>query len=208
MHSSGSTPRRRTSRQRCGTSSRGPAAGRRPGRHLQRLRVRADPAEDGPGDRRLLLRHQGRLDSRSCAWGKGSRPRRRACLRHGRYVFAVAHERRESACDRRHERVADDAHGPAHAELARRPAGACLAGVLRHHGRGRQGVGQRVLPGGGRARAPAARLRQRRDASHGRPRGRLAGDHPRGAHALRRRPRERPRHAVRRGIQRSPKSRS
>ena len=78
--------------------------------------------EDGAGDRRLFLGHEGEVAARQRRGGAGACGAGRAALRHGRYVSDLAALRRAGARHRLHERVADaDVQHP-HAGLGRRPA--------------------------------------------------------------------------------------
>ena len=62
-----------------------------------------DPGQDRPADRFLFLRHQGALVPGQRAGRTGSGGARRAGDGHHRQLRAVAPDRRQGACDRRHQ---------------------------------------------------------------------------------------------------------
>ncbi len=68
-----------------------------------------DLGQDRADHRSLFLRHQGCLDSRSRARRARARDARRIDVRHRRLLSAVAADRRQGACDRRHQCLADAA---------------------------------------------------------------------------------------------------
>ncbi len=78
------------------------------------------PAEDRPGDRRLLLRQQAALDPGQRARRPGPRREGRTGLRHDRHLAGVEADRRRAARDRRQQRLADDALQHRDGRLGRR----------------------------------------------------------------------------------------
>ena len=93
-------------------------------------RHRPVPPHDRTPTRHLLRRSQGGVDPRRGRRRPDRRGQRRPAVRHDGHLPALAgHRRPGRRCPRhrRHERVADDAHGPAHAGLGR--------GDLRRDGR-------------------------------------------------------------------------
>ena len=93
-----------------------------------RLRSRrhraAVPRAHGPGARRLLFRHQARLDSRQRRRRARAGRSRRARVRHDRFVAALEADRRPPARHRRQQRLAHAAVQHPHAAVGRRAAAA------------------------------------------------------------------------------------
>ena len=79
-------------------------------RRAARGRARGDfCAQDRPGDRRLLLRHQARMDARQRAGRARARRARRARLRHRRFVADLETDRRAGPRHRPVQRLPHDA---------------------------------------------------------------------------------------------------
>ena len=127
-------------------------------------RREGDRGADRAGARPVFLGDQDRVAPRQRARRPGTRRARRACLRHGRFVSALASDRGQGARDRRHQCVADARLRPQTRRLrARSPRpvrGTCRshAGdprLVRRSWPDRAGAFRRPDPDRGNCRGPA-----------------------------------------------------
>ena len=106
-------------------------AGSAHGRRLRSTAVgrrgAALPRAHGPGARRVLLRHEARVDARQRRRRPRARRGRRARVRHDRFVAALEADRRPPAHHRREQRLAHAAVQHPHAAVGRRAAARCCA---------------------------------------------------------------------------------